>query len=77
MSRLGLGVVVLVFFPVNLVLEACGVRTNAWSTLAALAGTLAGVYAANSAAGAWKRNGKTDSEPPPPDLGGAGGGPAP
>jgi hypothetical protein len=75
MSRLALGVVVLVFFPANIVLEACGVQTNAWAPLVTLAGTLAGVYGLNSAAGAWKRNGKMDSEPPPPDLGGAGGGP--
>jgi len=65
MSRLGLGLVLLVFIPANTVLEVLGYRLNAWFFQTTVLGILAGIYGVNSAAGAWKRN--PDGGKAPPD----------
>jgi len=62
-SRLGLLVVATVLFPASLALQALGVNLGqAWTSLVALAGTLAGVYGMNSFARVWKGNGNGNAE---------------
>ena len=61
-SRVGMFLVVAVLFPASLVLQAAGFDLGqAWTSLVALAGTLAGVYGLNSAARVW-RNGNNTGE---------------
>lgn len=60
-SRVGMAVVVMVLFPASLALQAVGVELGqAWSSLVALAGTLAGIYGLNSAARVWRNGGRVN-----------------
>jgi hypothetical protein len=60
-SRLCLLVLVLAYFPGLAGLEALGVKLSFWTQFAAIVGSVAGAYGANSAARVWKGIGK----PPP------------
>jgi len=54
-SRVGMFLVVAIYFPACLVLQALGFNLGqAWTSFVALAGTLAGIYGLNSAARVWR-----------------------
>ncbi|MCL6622929.1 MAG: hypothetical protein K6T55_12645 [Syntrophobacterales bacterium] len=63
-SRVGMFLVVAVYFPASLVLQALGIDLGqAWTSFVALAGTLAGIYGLNSAARAWRSGQKPEDTP--------------
>lgn len=62
-SRLSLLVLVLVYLPALLTLEALGVSFPMWAQFALIVGSVAGAYGANSAARAWREGGEV--KPPP------------
>jgi hypothetical protein len=53
-SRLLLMVLVLVYLPVLLVLDAVGVKFGNWAQFAIIVSSVAGIYWFNSTARAWK-----------------------
>jgi hypothetical protein len=60
-SRVGMFLVVAIYFPACLVLQALGFNLGqAWTSFVALAGTLAGIYGLNSAARVWRNGQKLD-----------------
>jgi hypothetical protein len=61
-SRFLLMVLVLVYLPALLTLEAIGIRFGMWAQFAIIVSSVAGIYWFNSAARVWKEEGK----PPPP-----------
>jgi hypothetical protein len=63
-SRLCLMVLTLAFLPALVTLESLGVHLPLWSQFAAIVGSVAGAYGANSAARVWREGGP--GKPPPP-----------
>jgi hypothetical protein len=63
-SRLLLMVLVLVYLPVLLVLDAAGVKFGNWAQFALIVGSVAGAYGANSAARAWREPCGPPPKPP-------------
>lgn len=57
-SRLCLMVMVLAYLPALVTLEALGVKMGFWTQFAAIVGSVAGAYGANSAARVWKEGGR-------------------
>lgn len=53
-SRLCLMVMVLVYIPVMVTLEAIGIKITYWTQFAAIVGSVAGAYGANSFARTWR-----------------------
>jgi hypothetical protein len=54
MSRLCLGVIILLFFPGLIALDALGVKVSAWPHLAVVVGSVAGIYGVNTGLRVWK-----------------------
>ena len=69
-SRLLLMVMVLIYLPAMLILEAFGIKMTMWNQFAAMLGSVAGAYGVNSAARVWRSSSSeesyTPSGPPPP-----------
>jgi hypothetical protein len=55
-SRLLLMVLILVYLPVLLVLDAIGIKFSNWAQFAIVVSSVAGVYWFNSTARVWKEN---------------------
>ena len=74
MSRFLLGVIVLIYWPMNCLMDfvlhlARAGKMENWAALGLMTGAIAGVYWFNSTAGAWQRQGipsipGTSSRPP-------------
>lgn len=54
MSRLLIGVLIILFLPIMLVLEAVGVHFTMWAQFALIVGSIAGIYFGNSAVRVWR-----------------------
>ena len=61
-SRLCLVVMVLGYLPAMVALEALGVKLGFWSQFAAIVGSVAGAYGANSASRVWKSWGQEEAQ---------------
>ncbi|MFA5382480.1 MAG: hypothetical protein WC356_04885 [Candidatus Micrarchaeia archaeon] len=53
-SRLCLCVLILVYLPALVALEALGVKLGIWSHIVTLTGTMAGIYGINSGVRVWR-----------------------
>lgn len=62
-SRLLLMVLILVYLPALLTLEAIGIKFNAWVQFALIVGSVAGIYWFNSTARAWREGGEVKLPP--------------
>ena len=65
-SRFLLIVLVLLYLPIMLTLEALGIHFNMWVQFAVIIGSVAGIYWFNSAARVWRESSYTAGRPPPP-----------
>ena len=59
-SRLCALVMVLVYLPIMILMEARGVKITYWTQFAAMLGSVLGAYAANSTARVWKESYKSE-----------------
>lgn len=68
MSRILIGVIVLVYWPMNVLMDVllhlfkAGKMEN-WTVLGVMTGAIAGIYWCNSVAGAWRRHGEPPESP--------------
>jgi hypothetical protein len=82
MSRFLIGVIVLIYWPVNVLCDvalrlAHAGKMDNWATLGVMTGAIAGIYWFNSTAGSWQRGGAPagiggpvqPAKPAPPEKG--------
>ena len=70
-SRLLLMVLILVYLPTIIALDACGVKLGIWAHFALIVSSVAGVYGVNTAGRVWREGGDRgyregqEGDPPP------------